>query len=172
MEALRHEQALPIGDLCYGESWQIVALRRPSISTFLQTGHIPLRRIFQLCSWRAASNRKPQEKKDKQFSINSGLGLVRTQSEGPIICIIFLLYIQGHHVDSMKLGMMVLFTPRKSANATNQVDSWLLNIYQHTAGLNIQSFIWFHCFQSSPSVQRCSVFPTPKKTFQSSQRYE
>ena len=40
------------------------------------------------------------------------------------------------HIRTLKLAMLGVFTPWKSANATSQgssiPDCWLLNIYQHT----------------------------------------
>lgn len=43
------------------------------------------------------------------------------------------LHIQRHHTGSLKLTMVGVITPRKSANAAH-LGRWLLNTYQHRSG--------------------------------------
>ena len=82
-------------------------------------------------------------REERHFSSSSTLEMISPQSEGLTVYTYLLkLYIEENHVDSLKLSMVVIYIPQKSANATNQVESWLLNIYRHTAGLT--NYLAFH----------------------------
>lgn len=59
---------------------------------------------------------------------------------GWLLCIFSQLLIQWQHIGCLKLVMMEILTPQMLAKGTNQgfnLESWLLNIYQHATACNM-----------------------------------